>query len=130
MASTKLSDAHPRLAEAFATGKALYEHDHPGQTIITTCTYRSAEEQQALYEKGRTKPGQIVTQINGADKLSKHNVHPSHALDFAIIIGGKLTWDEAEYNEAGPYFEAEGLVWGGNWKTFRDRPHLELSEVA
>lgn len=111
-------------------GRSEYERDYPGKRIIITCTHRSVEEQQELYRHGRTAPGQIVTQIDGVKKKSNHNHYPSRALDFAIVIHGKITWDEKEYKVAGPYFVAHGLLWGGNWKTFKDYPHIELPEES
>ncbi len=130
MASRKLTDADPRLADAFCKGRAAYQQDYPGKVISITCTHRSTEEQQELYAHGRSKPGQIVTQIDGVTKKSNHNFYPSRAIDFCIEVGGKVVWAEAEYKVAGPYFAAQGLQWGGNWKTFKDLPHVELPEEA
>jgi peptidoglycan L-alanyl-D-glutamate endopeptidase CwlK len=126
MPSKLLRDAEDRLSIAFSIGRYLFELDHPGLELIITATHRSPSEQQALYEQGRTKPGQIVTHLDGVTKLSNHNYSPSRALDFAVVIGGKITWNEAEYKKAGPYFVARGLVWGGNWVSFKDYPHIEL----
>lgn len=126
MASTKLELADSKLGQRFVVARAKFEVDHPEYHVIVTCTYRSPEEQAALYAQGRTKPGPIVTQIDGVTKLSNHNHYPSRAIDFAVIKNGKVTWDEAPYKLAGPYFVAEGLIWGGNWKSFKDYPHVEL----
>ena len=126
MPSKKLQDADDRLSIAFAIGRYLFENDHPGRKLIITTTYRSPAEQQVLYAQGRTAPGQIVTQLDGVTKLSNHNHQPSRALDFAVTIGGVITWDEAEYKKAGPYFRVRGLKWGGDWVSFKDYPHVEL----
>lgn len=128
MGSRRLEDADPRLADAFCRGRAAYQRDYPNHVISVTCTHRSPEEQQKLYAQGRTAPGQIVTQIDGVKKLSNHNHYPSRAIDFCIEVGGKTTWSDKEYLIAGPYFVAQGLTWGGNWKTFKDYPHIELPE--
>jgi hypothetical protein len=45
--------------------------------------YRSPEEQNDLYQIGRTKPGTKVTNIDGYTKKSKHNYYPSRAVDVA-----------------------------------------------
>ena len=49
--------------------------------------------------------------------------------------GKRIVWDikadvdadkVPDYAEAGAIAEKCGLVWGGNWQTFKDYPHLEL----
>lgn len=126
MPSTRLTDAEPALAEAYT----LLLHDFREQTghdLLLTCTHRSVEEQQALYAQGRTKPGQIVTQVDGVQQKSKHNYLPARAVDVAVVVGGKVTWDPEAYAPLGPLAERHGLVWGGSWKTLKDYPHLELN---
>jgi peptidoglycan L-alanyl-D-glutamate endopeptidase CwlK len=124
--STSLRDLDQRLAEAYVEGKAEYEADNPGRVILVTCTRRSVEEQQRLYAQGRTTPGQVVTQIDGLTKKSKHNLEPARAIDIAISVGGKVSWDPDEYKRAAVYLKARGASWGGDWLTFRDYPHFEV----
>lgn len=126
MASRLLKDADLKLATLFLDAMWEYQEDHKGKELDVTCTYRSPEEQWELYQQGRTKPGQIVTQIDGKTKKSNHNYNPSRAIDFAVIIGGKITWDDKEYKVVGPYMERHGLIWGGSWPNFKDYPHVEL----
>lgn len=114
------------LADAFSRGRAHFERDYPDYKLIVTCTHRSVEEQQRLYAQGRTAPGQKVTNVDGVKQKSNHNYKPSRAIDFAVVFNGKVTWNDKMYKVAGPYFVAEGLIWGGNWKSFKDYPHLEL----
>ena len=121
-----LSDADPRLAEAWTLIRADYCDAHPGKDLHLTCVYRSPEEQQALYAQGRTKPGQIVTQIDGVTKKSNHNLKPARALDFCVVIGGKVSWDIDEYEPVAVLAESRGLIAGGHWPHFKDWPHLEL----
>lgn len=126
MPDTRLSLAEPALAEAWTIGKVAYEDAHPGRHLVLTCVYRSPEEQAQLYTHGRTAPGPIVTQLDGVTQRSKHNLSPARAIDFCVTIGGKVTWDVQEYQEVGPYFEAQGLEWGGRWVSFKDYPHVQL----
>jgi len=126
MPSIYLKDCEPALATKWVVVLLAYQAQYPGKDLIITCTWRSEEEQAELYSHGRTKPGQIVTQIDGVTKKSNHNHKPARALDFAVLIGGKISWDPVEYKPVGELAVAEGLIWGGNWKTFKDYPHLEL----
>lgn len=127
MPSVSLKDAAIELAQAYALGKIEYENANPGYSVIVTCVWRSPEEQQGLYALGRTKPGQIVTQIDGVTKLSNHNHKPSRAIDFAIVFAGKIVWNAlGEFAEAASFFKKHGAKWGGDWKTFKDYPHIEV----
>lgn len=126
MASRLLVDAEMRLIDAFVIGQNAYEHDNPGRTIIITCTNRSIAEQQILYAQGRTTPGQIVTNLDGVTKKSKHNFEPALAIDIAVLIGGQISWLPSEYKKVAPYFKRVGIMWGGDWSSFRDFPHFEL----
>src|SRR5258708_18418407 len=128
MASTKLTDCVPELAEAYILGKASYETEHPGYTVIVTCTKRTVSEQQALYAQGRTKPGSKVTEIDGTTTLSHHNIEPlAKALDFAIVFHGKIVWNDAgAFATAASYFKQHGVRWGGDWTHFKDLPHIEV----
>jgi peptidoglycan L-alanyl-D-glutamate endopeptidase CwlK len=121
-----LSQADPHLAEQWTLIRAEYCAAHPGKDLMLTCVYRSPEEQQRLYAQGRTMPGQIVTELDGVKKKSNHNVLPARAVDFCVVIHGKVSWDVAEYEPVGALAEVRGLVWGGSWPNFKDAPHIEL----
>ena len=121
-----LSDADPKLAEAWTLIRADYCDAHPGKDLHLTCVYRSPEEQQALYAHGRTQPGSIVTQIDGVTKLSNHHRRPARAIDFCVVIGGKVSLNPEEYEPVCQLAEQRGLMAGGHWPHFKDWPHLEL----
>lgn len=96
-----------------------------------TFTYRTPQEQDALYAIGRTKPGKRVTNLKG--KASKHcftlNGTPAaRAFDYALFRAGKpiKDGDDPEYMKAGLIGEALGLGWGGRWKKPHDAGHFEL----
>src|SRR5262245_59083688 len=126
MASRSLDDCDQSLALAWPAIVSQYESLYPGRTAIITCTHRSVEEQKELYCNGRTKPGPVVTNCDGVSTLSKHNSLPAKALDFAILVNGKITWEEFEYVRLGKIAADMGFTWGGNWTHFKDYPHIEL----
>lgn len=109
--------------------------------------HRSVARQKELYAQGRTKPGKIVTWVDGVTKLSKHNLSPSMAVDIYAFINGKAVWhgETITYlmgiiKAASEMLFEKGLIshrlrWGGNWdmdgeiltdQTADDRPHVEL----
>lgn len=111
-------------------------------TIV--CGHRSVSEQQELYAQGRTKPGKVVTHVDGVNKKSKHNSLPSMAVD---AVPYPINWNDTDRMR---YFAGfvmgtaarlyhEGLIthhlrWGGDWdrdtevkdNRFMDLPHFEL----
>ena len=96
-----------------------------GHKIILTQGRRTIAEQDALYAKGRTAPGAKVTNAKGG--TSPHNF--GLAVDFAFVDAkGKASWPEnGPWAEVAKIGKALGLSWGGDFVSFKDRPHLELT---
>lgn len=93
-----------------------------GANIVWTQGYRSFEMQDGLYAQGRTKPGKKVTNAKGGQSMHNYGL----ALDFAFIRNGVLTWhDLMPWDLIGQLAKNEGLEWGGDWKGFKDRPHIQ-----
>lgn len=96
-----------------------------------TYTLRTMQEQQALYNQGRTFRGPVVT--NAKPGQSYHNY--GMAVDFALVIDGKTaSWDtkadwdsdkKADWMEVVETFKRYGWSWGGDWSTLKDLPHFE-----
>lgn len=128
---TDISHLHPELiplCKAFLSGCKS-----KGINVKVIFTYRSPDEQNALYAQGRTAPGKIVTNAKGGK--SKHNftlngIPASKAFDFGVYINGKYITDGKHplYSQAGSIGESLGLVWGGHFHSIFDPSHLELKE--
>ena len=106
-----------------------------GVRMMVTSGVRTDAEQQALYAQGRTTPGAIVTQLDGGMRRSNHQTrlagpHAGYgcAVDMAFVgPDGRPSWDEDQpWLLYGRMATALGLTWGGDWKTFKDKPHIEL----
>lgn len=119
-----------------------------GVEVLVTCTYRSNEEQAALYAQGRTKPGRIVTRAKPGQ--SAHNAvdangkPASRAIDIVPTRYGKALWgtsgdgidddpsdDRTDDLEAWQRIGKIGEDCGFNWygrpdAPFREFPHFEL----
>jgi peptidoglycan LD-endopeptidase CwlK len=89
-----------------------------------TSGLRTFEEQDALYAKGRTAGGEIVTKARGGH--SSHNF--ALAFDVTMFAANETTpvWDGIEYTVAAPLGKMLGLEWGGDWKSLNDKPHYQL----
>ena len=83
---------------------------------------RSYEEQNALYEQGRTQPGRIVTNARGG--YSNHNF--GIAFDIGVFEGGRYLDESPAYQAVGALGKQLGLDWGGDWRSIQDEPHFEL----
>lgn len=109
-----------------------------GLRMMVTDGVRSREEQQALYAQGRTVPGKIVTHLDGVTRRSNHQpkLAPSRYEGFGAAVDltfvdddGKPSWsDEWPWALYGAMAKSQQLVWGGDWPTMTDRPHIELFE--
>ena len=104
-----------------------------------TAGVRTAEEQNRLYQKGRSAPGAKVTNVDGYKLKSNHQIKfdgLGYATDIGVIVNGeyKGTWKDFHYyqdiynvaKEKG-LLEKYGIEWGGNcWRTFKDAPHWQI----
>lgn len=93
-----------------------------GITIKVISGFRTYAEQDALYAKGRTKPGKIVT--NAKAGFSNHNF--GLAFDIGIFNGSSYIEESPDYKKVGAMGISLGLTWGGNWTSIQDEPHFEL----
>lgn len=124
--STSLSSLHPYVASL--AQKFLDLAAANGIEVRITSAFRSWDDQDALYEQGRTTPGAIVTDAMGGD--SYHNW--GLAFDMAPVVNGQISYeDEALFDRLGRLGEQVGLEWGGNWTSFyvalKDRPHFQYT---
>lgn len=116
--SRLLTDLHPGVQDLCA--KLLRAATAQGFPLVLVQTYRSFEEQECLYAKGRNRPGPIVTNARGGD--SWHNYRRAFDVCFLRPLG-KISWD-GPWEELGELAEGLGLEWGGRWHQ-PDRPHFE-----
>lgn len=103
-----------------------------GIRVVITDGFRSAEDQDSLYAKGRTAAGEVVTYAKGGE--SYHNF--GLAVDFALKTpSGSIIWDrqydgnkngKPDWNEVVQIAKTLGFEWGGDWAQFKDYPHLQM----
>lgn len=116
---------HPRLQELAA--KLVEECRKNGLIISIGETFRTVEEQDALYAQGRTAPGNIVTNAPGSSFSSYHQW--GTAFDFFRNDGnGAFNDNDGFFTKVGNIGVSLGLEWGGNWKSPVDKPHFQLPD--
>lgn len=107
-----------------------------GLDVRIISTYRSIQEQDALYDKGRTVPGIIVTNAKGGS--SWHNF--GLAFDIGLFIDNKYIGSPSDlllvppsqrnhefailYTRVGVIGKSLKLQWGGDWMKFKDWGHF------
>ena len=135
----KMKKVHPKLVEVMKAAIVGSPFD-----FRITAGARTAEEQFALYQKGRTLPGPKVTNCDGKNFKSNHQIKADgygHAVDIfpcGVIENGtyrKFTSAEgyddkklkliADHILAVAKSKKINIEWGGNWK-MHDTPHFEL----
>lgn len=124
----KLVGVHPRLVEAV---QRILDAMHAlGLHMLVTDGVRTTEQQMALYAQGRDAPGRIVTHADGVRRKSNHQAKEDgygHAVDLCFVVDGHPSWDDRlPWRLYGEMAKAQGLVWGGEFKSLVDKPHIEL----
>ena len=128
-----VSQLHPELQKKVEQLKALCQQN--GITIGISECVRTVAEQDALYAKGRSTGGSIVTNCRGTSYSSMHQW--GVAFDFYLIVdvdGDGKTSDDAFNNATGLFDkvgklgQSIGLEWGGSWKSIKDKPHFQLPD--
>lgn len=101
-------------------------------------TLRTFAEQDALYAQGRTRLFDangnrlgVVTKAKGGQSIHNFGL----ALDIVLIKDNKTaSWEDnvdfdkdgkADWMEVVDILKANGWSWGGDWKSFKDKPHFE-----
>ena len=105
--------------------QVLKDAGERGITLVITEGYRSPARQDALYAQGRTTPGRIVTNARAGQSAHQSGL----AMDVYPARKGKPNF-EATPSEmrstVGDFGKANGFIWGGDWHSIKDYPHLEL----
>ena len=127
-----VTQLHPTLQKKIKELKKLCADN--GITIRITECLRTVSEQDALYAKGRTKPGSKVTNCQGKRYSSMHQwgVAFDYVIDQDTDKDGDVDirdlYNAKLMNVVGKIGESIGLEWGGSWKSIVDKPHFQLPD--
>lgn len=86
-----------------------------------------------VIEGMRTRERQVKLVQAGASQTMNSRHLTGHAVDLAAYVGGEVRWDWPLYHKIAAAMKesAEDLdveiTWGGDWGSFPDGPHFELS---
>jgi peptidoglycan L-alanyl-D-glutamate endopeptidase CwlK len=102
--------------------RSLYSIRNSGLDARVISGTRTYTQQAALYRQGRNgNAGPKVT--NAKAGQSWHNF--GLAWDIGIFRNSEYLTDGSEYDRAGSLGKMIGVEWGGDWRTFVDKPHFQ-----
>lgn len=110
----RLQGVHPDLQRVVLLAANLTDTD-----FIVTEGLRTVERQRQLVAKGASQT------MN-----SRHIT--GHAVDLAATVDGEVRWDWPLYHRLAAAMKEAArqlgirMVWGGDWRSFKDGPHFEL----
>ena len=110
----RLNGVHPDLVRVVELALTYSPHD-----FTITEGLRSVARQREL-------------KAAGASQTMNSRHITGHAIDFAVLIGGKVRWDWPLYGQVAEAFKRAAkelnvpIIWGGDWRSLRDGPHIEL----
>ena len=87
----------------------------------------------AVVEGLRTQARQKELVAAGASQTMNSRHITGHAIDLAPFIAGSIRWDWPPFHDIAKAMKAAAaelgvpIVWGGDWVSFKDGPHWELS---
>lgn len=108
---------------------------HPDLVAVAHRALQLTEVDFLVTEGLRTREKQIELVRAGASRTTRSRHLTGHAIDVAAWVAGEVRWDWPLYEELSRAFKRAAaelkipIVWGGDWKTFRDGPHYELSRT-
>lgn len=131
----RLEGVHPSLKRACIILGATADAKFKFKANIGPLTVRTLEQQKQLVKQGKSQT------LNSRHVKENNSCKLSCAVDFDILVDGKY---DAGMNGGANYkavflelsrilHEVDPtlvLEWGGNWKTFKDFAHVQLSKAS
>jgi len=106
---------------------------HPDLVKVIEEAIKESPLDFSISEGLRTKERQKVLFDAGKSKTMNSRHITGHAIDFAVIKDGEVTWDFKYYQLVADHIKAVAqkldvpIVAGADWVSFRDGPHIELN---
>lgn len=104
---------------------------HPDMVRVARRALQLSEVDFVVTEGLRSKARQAELVKSGASQTMNSRHLTGHAIDVAAWVGG-VSWDFPLYSKIATAFKKASaelgvpIVWGGDWKSFKDGPHFEL----
>lgn len=105
---------------------------HPDLEAVARRALEITEVDFVVIEGRRSLARQKQLVAAGASQTLNSRHLTGHAIDLAAWVGGTIRWDWPLYHKLAKAMKQAAqelqvpIVWGGDWRTFRDGPHFEL----
>ena len=105
---------------------------HPDLVAVVKRAITLTEIDFTVTEGLRTKERQAQLFKAGASKTMNSRHITGHAVDLAAWVEGGVRWDWPLYAKLAKAMKSASaelnvpIIWGGDWRTFKDGPHFEL----
>ena len=106
---------------------------HPDLVAVVKRAIEITEVDFAVLEGVRSKARQEQLLKAGASQTMRSRHLTGHAVDLGAYVGGSVRWDWPLYDKIALAMKAAALElqvaieWGGDWKSFKDGPHFQLT---
>jgi peptidoglycan L-alanyl-D-glutamate endopeptidase CwlK len=105
---------------------------HPDLVRVVELALTYSPHDFTITEGLRSVARQRELKAAGASQTMNSRHITGHAIDFAVLVAGKVRWDWPLYGPVADAFKKAAkelnvpIIWGGDWKSLRDGPHVEL----
>jgi len=105
---------------------------HKDLDRVVRRAWELADGEFIVIEGLRTKERQAELVKKGASRTMNSRHITGHAVDVVATVTGDIRWDFPLYTKLSKHFKQAAaelkipIVWGGDWRTFKDGPHYEL----
>jgi peptidoglycan LD-endopeptidase CwlK len=103
---------------------------HPDLARVVRRAAELSDTPFIVTEGLRTMKRQRELVAAGASKTLRSRHLTGHAIDFAPLVGGEVTWKWPPFALVAAPADGDVEFGGGDWRSFRDGPHIELDRKA
>ena len=115
---------------------ARLEGVHPDLVRVVNLAIELTEVDFGVTEGLRTIEKQREYVARGASKTMNSRHLTGHAVDLVAYVGAEVRWDWPLYHKIADAMKRAAnslgvpIVWGGDWRSFKDGPHFELDRKS
>lgn len=105
---------------------------HPDLVKVVEHAINLSAVDFTVLEGLRTPERQKLLRDSGASQTLNSRHITGHAVDLCAFVDGEVRWDWPLYHKIAAAMKQAAkdlnvaIVWGGDWRRFKDGPHFEL----
>jgi len=115
-----------------ARSKARLKGVHPDLVKVVERAIEISTVDFTVLEGLRDPARQKILKESGASQTLNSRHITGHAVDLGAWVDGQVDWSWPLYHQIAKAMKTAAeelkvpIVWGGDWKSFKDGPHFEL----